>query len=73
MEYFLQKKLFEDKNFKRYLIDNSYNIKYLNRNPDYYKDFMHQMKEMYKERQVDKINNVVNTIDMVSSVIDTLK
>ena len=73
MEYYLQKKLMEDKNFKRYILENSYHIKYLNRNPEYHKDFTRIMKEQYKERPTDKINNVVNTIDIVSSVIDTLK
>ena len=73
MEYYLQNKINEDKNFKRYLINNSYYIKYLNRNPEYYKEFIKNMKVLYKERPVDRIGNVMNTIDIVSSVIDTLK
>ena len=73
MEYYLQKKLMEDKNFKRYILENSYYIKYLNRNPEYYREFLRNMKELYKERPTDKINDIVNTIDIVSSVIDTLK
>ena len=71
MEYYLQQKLMNDKNFKRYILENSYHIKYLNRNPEYHKDFMRQMKELYKERTTDKINNAINTIDIVSSVIDS--
>lgn len=63
----------EDKNFKRYILENSNSIKYLNRNPEYYKEFIKEMKELYKERPTDKINDIVNTIDIVSSVIDTLK
>jgi hypothetical protein len=73
MEYFLQEKLKTDKNFKRYLAENSNNIKYLNRDPNYHKEFMRLMKEHYKERTTDKINNAVNTINIVSSIIDTLK
>ena len=73
MEYFLQKKLIEDKKFKKYLLENSYSLKYLNRNPEHYKEFMRNMQEAYKERPTDKINDVVNTIDIVSSVINTLK
>ena len=73
MEYYLQAKLNEDKNFKRYLSENSNYIKYLNRNPEYYKDFMKQMKELYKERTTDKINDAVNTINIVSSLIDSIK
>lgn len=73
MEYYLQQKLQEDKNFKRYLENNSNYIKYLNRNPELYKNFIKDMKELYKERPTDKLNDVVNTIDIVSSIIGTLK
>ncbi len=73
MEYYLQQKLIEDKKFKKYLDENSYYIKYLNRDPAYYKIFMKEMKEKYKERTTDKLNDAINTIDIVSSIIDTLK
>ena len=73
MEYYLQMKLNEDENFKRYLSENSTHIKFLNRNPEYYKTFMKQMKELYKERTTDKINDAVNTINIVSSLIDSIK
>ncbi len=73
MEYFLQQKLLEDKNFKKYLDANSNYIKYLNRDPAFYKVFMKEMKEKYKERTTDKLNDAINTIDIVSSIIDTLK
>ncbi len=73
MEYYLQNKLLEDKKFKKYLDENSYYIKYLNRDPEAYKIFMKEMKEKYKERTTDKINDAINTIDIVSSIIDTLK
>ena len=73
MEYFLQQKLIEDKKFKKYLDENSNYIKYLNRNPENYKIFMKEMKELYKERTSDKLSDMVNTIDIVSSLIDTFK
>lgn len=73
MEYFLQQKLIEDKKFKRYLDENSNYIKYLNRNPESYKNFIKDMKGLYKERGVDKLNDAINTIDIVSSILDTLK
>ena len=72
MDYILQRKLYEDKNFKRYLEENSNYIKYLNRDPNYYNEFMKLMKENYKERPRDKINNAINTINIVSSIIDTI-
>ena len=73
MEYFLQEKLREDKKFKQYFEDNTNYIKYLNRDPQYYKDFMKIMREKYKERTSDKLNDAINTIDIVSSIIDTIK
>lgn len=73
MEYFLQNKLQEDKKFKKYLEENSGYIKYLNRNPDSFKNFMKEMKTLYKERTSDKLNDALNTIDIISSVLETLK
>ncbi len=73
MEYFLQQKLKEDKKFKKYFDENSNQVKYLNRDPEYYKIFMRDMKELYKERTTDKLSDALNTIEIVSSIIDTLK
>ena len=73
MEYFLQEKLREDKRFKKYFDENSYYIKYLNRNPENYKNFIKEMKILYKERTTDKLDDAINTINIVSSIIDTLK
>lgn len=73
MEYFLQTKYLEDKKFKKYLDENSGYIKLLNRNPEYYKEFIKEMKTLYKERTTDKINDAINTIDIVSSILETLK
>lgn len=73
MEYFLQNKLNEDKKFKKYLEENSTYIKCLNRNPESYREFIKEMKVLYKERTTDKLNDAINTIDIVSSILDTLK
>ena len=73
MEYYLQNKLKEDKKFKRYLDENSEFIKYLNRDPEYYKEFIKEMKTIYKERPTDKLNDTINTIDIVSSILNTLQ
>ena len=73
MEYFLQNKLNEDKKFKKYLDENSGYIKYLNRNPENYKEFIKEMKVLYKDRTSDKLSDAINTIDIVSSLLDTLK
>ena len=72
MEYFLQEKLKNDKNFKRYLDENSYYIKELNRDPENYKKFIKDMKVLYKERTTDKLNDAINTIDIISSILENL-
>ena len=73
MEYFLQQKLKEEKKFKQYFDENSNQVKYLNRDPEYYRTFMKEMKELYKERPTDKLNDALNTIEIINSLIDTLK
>ena len=72
VEYYLQKKLQEDKKFKRYLDNNTEYIKYLNRDPTNYSWFIKEMKEKYKEKASDKLNDAMNTIDIVSSILNTL-
>lgn len=72
MEYYLQKKLQDDKKFERYLRENTEYIKYLNRNPETYKKFIKDMKVLYKERTSDKLSDALNTIDIVSSILGTL-
>ena len=55
------------------LKQNSYWIKDLTRNPEKYKDFVTDMKEKYHLRVTDKISNAIDSIDLISTVIDTLK
>ena len=38
-----------------------------------FKTFTENMKTLYKERITDKINNVVENIDLISSVLNILK
>lgn len=73
MEVQTQVSLREDeKNFK-HLKENSYYIKYLNRGDITYKKFASDMKVMYKERTSDKVSSFIDNIDLVSTIIDTLK
>ena len=54
------------------LKDHSYWLKELNRNPNSINTFIKQMKIIYKERPSDKINNAVDNIELISSIIDTI-
>ena len=49
------------------------NEKLLNRNPNYFKIFKKDMEIIYKERPTDELNNMLDGVDMISSIIDTMK
>ncbi len=55
-----------------YLKQNSYFIKDLNRHPENYDKFKKIIKEKYNLRLTDKVSNVINDIELVSSIINTL-
>lgn len=55
-----------------YLKQNSYFIKDLNRHPENYENFKKIIKEKYNLRITDKVSNVINDIELVSSIIQTL-
>ena len=59
--------------YKRYLGTNSYWYKILNRNPFLIDDFIREVKEKYKLRTTDKINDIMDKIDMVSKFINVLR
>ena len=60
-------------NYKNYLRSNSYWYKILNRNPEMINDFIKEVKEKYKLRPTDKINNFIDKLDMVNKFIDVLR
>ena len=65
--------ILENKRLIHHLMEQSYWIKELNRNPNALKEFDRQMKIIYKERTSDKINSAIDSVEMISSLIDTLK
>lgn len=73
MELDLYMKLRKNPKMYNILKGNSYWIKMLNRNPENYKIFEREMKERYKLRTTDKLNEVVDNIDLISTVLETLK
>lgn len=73
MELDLYMKLKKNTRMYDILKNNSYWIKQLNRNPEDYKRFEEEMKERYKLRTTDKINEVIDNIDLISAVLETLK
>ncbi len=72
MDRIILQNLEKDKLFD-YLKENSYFIKDLNRNPAFYEQFKKIIKEKYNLRFSDKVSNIINDIELVSSVISTLE
>jgi hypothetical protein len=65
-------KMLENEKLLNHFKEQSYWIKELNRNPSSFVNFEKQMKALYKERSSDKINSALDSIDIISSIIDTL-
>lgn len=73
MEIEMQMKLRENEKLYKYLKENSYYIKYLNRGDADFKKFSSDMKIKYKERTSDKVSSFIDNIDLVSTLMDTFK
>lgn len=69
----LQFKIKSNPNYVKYLRENSFWYKELNRNPDSFRLFEEKMKEDYHLRPSDRVSKVIDTIDMLQTVLSTLK
>ena len=69
----IQFKLKSNPLFIKYLHENSYWYKILNREPDMFNEFVSEVKKNYKLRTSDKINEALNTFEMLSSIFTALK
>lgn len=68
-----QFKIKSNKLYINYLHENSYWYKILNRDPNKFIDFVNELKVNYKLRPADKINKALETFEMVSTIISSLK
>ncbi len=66
-------KIKSNPNLYRYLRDNSYWYKYLNRSPLFIKQLEEEMKEKYRLRSVDKIENISNSLKMIKSFLEVMR
>ncbi len=62
-------KLKQDKKFLNYLRENSDYYKLLNRDSNNYDLFIKKMKEKYKLRTIDKVDNIVDSVDLITKII----
>ena len=68
-----QLKISSDPTLTRFIREYPVWYKYLNRNPDLFNNIVRDMKEKYKLTTSDRINNALNSISMLQSLIDVLK
>lgn len=69
----LQYKINSDPNYVRFLRENSHWYKYLNRDSNYFKDFVLDMKDKYGLKPTDRLNKMLDNINMLQKFIDVLK
>ncbi len=68
-----QIRLFNDQMLTRFIREYPIWYKRLNRNPDLFNDMIMDMKEKYKLTTSDRINNTLNSINMLKTFLDVLK
>jgi len=73
MTYDLQNRINADINLKKFLRENSYWYKALNRNENIFNEFLYDMKVKYKLTTSDKINRTIDNIGMIESFLEVLK
>jgi thiaminase len=71
MDKIILEKIKKDK-LTDYLKQNSYYIKDLNRNPNYYETFKKIIKEKYNLKITNKVSNIIEDIELVSSIISSI-
>lgn len=69
----IQFKIKNNPYYTKYLRENSYWYKYLNRNEEYFKQFEEEVKEKYRLRKVDRISNVLDTMEMLGTLVSNIK
>ncbi len=60
-------------NLYRYLRENSYWYKYLNRSPLNIKTLEQEMKEKYRLQPKDRIENIAKSVNMIRSFLEIMK
>lgn len=68
-----QIRLSNDQMLTRFIREYPIWYKRLNRNPDLFNDMIMNMKEKYKLTTSDRINNTLNSINMLKTFLDVLK
>lgn len=73
MTYDIWYKIDNDINLKKFLRENSYWYKQLNRDSNNFNNFVSAMKVKYKLTTEDRINKMIDNMEMIQSLLDVLK
>lgn len=73
MDISLQMKIKNTKNYYKYLQENSFFFKELGRNPKNYKKFEDFVKEKYRLKITDKIEDAYSGVQLISSILKNIK
>ena len=69
----IQFKIKNNPNYQKYLRENSFWYKILNRSPQSFKNFEDGVKHNYRLKFTDRIGETLKTIEMIQNVLSTLK
>ena len=69
----LQFKIKENNYYLRYLRENSYWYKTLNRAPGMFRNFEDEVRRYYKITRADKVARAVDTFEMLEKILSSLK
>ncbi len=72
MDELIVKELLKKKDYYRYLKENSEWVKLLRRDKLNYKNFIKYIKKKYKLRVQDKVENVFENLEVLSSVLSNI-
>ncbi len=72
MDELIVKDLLKKKDYYRYLKENSEWVKLLKRDKLNYKNFIKYIKKKYKLRVQDKVENVFENLEVLSSVLSNI-
>lgn len=73
MDLNTQIKLYNNELLRRYIRENSYWYKLLNRNPSLINLMTQEMKDKYKLNTSDKIEEIGNRISMIDAILKVLE
>lgn len=68
-----QFKIKNNPNYIRYLHENSYWYKLLNRNPKLFSQFEEEVKTTYKLRTSDKFEKAIQTMELIQNLFSTFQ